>query len=533
MQKEKFMTNAIWLTITTFLLRLVFTAFRVTVSNKVGAECMGLYQLTFAIYGISVNLATSGINFAVIRLVSRARALGKYSIKHIMKNAIVYSAFFGVLALLLVYIFADKIAIYWFFDERSALSIKIFAISLPFISISSALTGLFYSLDRVKITLCSRVLEQASQIILFFVLFHFVPKGNVQYACAAIVLSSALSEIIGAIFLAVVYVFFKENKKPKEKGIFREMCSVSMSAAVGTYLKSGLQTLENTLVPAGFRKFGASQAEALSGYGILCSMVMPVIFFPSFVLTSFSMLLIPQFTRAQSLNKQKEIQKNTAFTVRLTLYFALFVSANFIVFGKPLGNVLYSATTAGDLIEIMAPLVPFMYLDSIADGLLKGLGEYNRVIAYSTIDTVVSIVLIILTVSRFGLYGYILVVFVSTMLNSCLSCARLLKITDNKLKLWGDIVSPLALALGSAMLSKGLVNVLEIGETVKLILALLVSGIAFVILLKMFCKSAYEILLKAVNMLLGLFKKTNLSNNKNINNICVSNKRGKRYASHQ
>ncbi len=533
MQKGKFMSNAMWLTLTTFLLRLVFTGFRVAVSNKVGAECMGLYQLTFAIYGISLNVATSGINFAVIRLVSRAHALGKHSIKHIMLRALIYSAFFGTLAFLTVFLLSDKIALYWLFDERSALSIKIFAVSLPFISLSSALTGLFYSLGRVKVTLCSRVLEQVTEIILFFTLFNFVPKGNVEYACALITLSSCASEVVGAIFLAVVYAFFRETKKPKEKGVFKELCHVSMSAAVGTYLKSGLQTLENTLVPVGFRKYGASKAEALSGYGILCSMVMPVFFFPSFVLSAFSMLLIPEFTRAQSLEKQKEIQKNTAFTVRLTLYFALFISANFIVFGKPLGNALYGIGKAGDLIEIMAPLVPFMYLDSIADGLLKGLGEYNRVITYSTIDTVVSILLILLTVSRLGLYGYILVVFVSTMLNSCLSCARLLKITDNKLSLWGDIVSVFALALSSALLSKWLVGALGVGKIIELVLLFVLSAGFFILLLKTLCKSAYKILLSAVSMFFGLFKKGNLSKKKNINNICMSTKRGKTYASHQ
>lgn len=532
MQKEKFMTNAIWLTLTTFLLRLVFTAFRVTVSNKVGAECMGLYQLTFAIYGISFNLACSGINFAVIRLVSRAHALGKHSIKHIMKNAFIYSAIFGILAFVLVFIFADEIALYWLFDKRSALSLKMFAISLPFISFSSALTGLFYSLGRVKVTLFSRVLEQLAEIILFFVFFHFVPKGNVEYACAVIVLSSSLSEVIGAVFLTVVYMFFRENNRLREKGIFRKICRVSFSAAVGTYLKSGLQTLENTLVPIGFRKYGASEAEALSGYGILCSMVMPVIFFPSFVLSSFSMLLIPQFTRAQSLNKQKEIQKNTAFTVRLTLYFALFVSANFIIFGKPLGQALYGMNKVGELIEIMAPLVPFMYLDSIADGLLKGLGEYNRVIAYSTIDTVVSILLILLTVSRLGLYGYILVVFVSTMLNSCMSTARLLKITDNKLSFFKDIVCVLIVTFSAAIFAKHIVGMMHVGEIARLILAFVISGVIFVVLLKKLCKSAYKVLLDAVDMFGAAFKKSNLLRLKNINNTCANtNKGGKRNAS--
>jgi len=526
MQKGKFLSNAITLTLTTFLLRFVFTAFRVVVSNKVGAECMGLYQLTFAIYGISVNIACSGINFAVIRLVSHARALGKYSIKHIMRKSLVYSAFFGIFAFLLVYFFADEIALYWLFDKRSALSIKIFAVSLPFVSLSSAVTGFFYALGRVKITVFSRILEQILEIVFFFVFIGLVPQGNREFSCATIVLSSSLSEIMGAIFLTFCYLFFRENKKLKEKGIFKKICSTAFSAAVGTYLKSGLQTLENTLVPVGFRKYGASQSEALSGYGVLCSMVMPTIFFPSFVLSSFSMLLIPEFTRAQSLNRQKEIQKNTAFTVRLTLYFALFVSVNFICFGKPLGDALYNTVKAGELIEIMAPLVPFMYLDSIADALLKGLGEYNRVIAYSTIDTVVSILLILLTVSRFGLYGYILVVFVSTMLNSCMSTARLLKITGNKLSFWRDIVSVLIVAFASALFSKCLVGMLRVGGVIKLLLLFAVSGITFVVLLKRLCKPAWQIILTAIAVFSDVIKKGNLLTRKNINNTCVNIKKG-------
>lgn len=526
MQKGKFLSNAIMLTLTTFLLRLVFTAFRVVVSNKVGAECMGLYQLTFAIYGISLNVACSGINFAVIRLVSHAQAQGKYSIKHIMRKSFVYSAFFGIFAFLLVYFFADKIALYWLFDKRSALSIKIFAVSLPFISLSSAVTGFFYALGRVKITLFSRILEQILEIVFFFIFIGLVPQGNIELSCATIVLSSSLSEIVGAVFLAVCCAFFKENKKPKENGIFKKICSTAFSAAVGTYLKSGLQTLENTLVPIGFRKYGASQSEALSGYGVLCSMVMPTIFFPSFVLSAFSMLLIPEFTRAQSLNRQKEIQKNTAFTVRLTLYFALFVSVNFICFGKPLGDALYNTDKAGELIKIMAPLVPFMYLDSIADALLKGLGEYNRVIIYSTIDTVVSILLILMTVWRFGLYGYILVVFVSTMLNSCMSTARLLKITNNRLSFGKDIVSVLIVAFASALFSKCLVEMLKIDGIIKLLFLFAISGITFALLLKKLCKSAWQVILTAISVFACMFGKSNLLSLKNINNTCVNIQKG-------
>ena len=90
------------------------------------------------------------------------------------------------------------------------------------------------------------------------------------------------------------------------------------------------------------------------------------------------MLLIPEFTEAQTREKSHEISKTANLSIKLTLMFSLFVSANFIVFGRPLGEVLYSSQRAGALIEIMAPLIPFMYLDSIADGILKGIGEYKK-----------------------------------------------------------------------------------------------------------------------------------------------------------
>ena len=172
MNKKRFFQNALLLITFTFLLRLVFTAFRVAVANKVGAECMGLYQLTFAVYGISVTLATSGINFASTRLVTQAIASNKFSFKSVMTKCIVYSLFFSCTTMLLILLYAEPIAIYLLRDERCILSLKAFAISLPFISASSAVSGYFFAVRSVSVTLVSRFIEQASQIISFFILMQ-------------------------------------------------------------------------------------------------------------------------------------------------------------------------------------------------------------------------------------------------------------------------------------------------------------------------------------------------------------------------
>ena len=168
--------------------------------------------------------------------------------------------------------------------------------------------------------------------------------------------------------------------------------------------------------------------------------------------------------------------------------FSLFVSANFIVFGKPLGEVLYSSYKAGVLIEIMAPLIPFMYLDSIADGMLKGLGEYNRVLAYSSIDTVVSIAMIYFIVPKTGLYGYIAVVYISTMLNAFLSIRRLLVVSKNRINILSDIALPFIFAFVSANASKLLGNLFLSQNDALSVAVLLCISILILALMIVFSK---------------------------------------------
>ncbi len=522
MNKKRFFQNALMLIVSTFLLRLVFTAFRVAVSNKVGAECMGLYQLTFAIYNISVTFATSGINFAVTRLIAKSLSKNdRAGAKKIMKLSFAYSLAFGIAAFLLVYAFSEKIGLYLLCDERSILSLKAFAVSLPFISVSSAVSGYFYAARNVPSTLASRVLEQTVQIACFYLFIRFVPNGNIELSCLSIVAASAVSEVLGSIYLILKFVLeYRGERSSKQKGVLKNLCKIALPSAAGAYLKSGLQTVENVLIPIGFRKFGASKSDALKGYGILCSMVMPVIFFPSFVFSSFAMLLIPEFTEAQTLKRSGEIKNTAGIAIRLTLMFSLFISANFIVFGQSIGDVLYKEKDAGALIRIMAPLIPFMYLDSIADGMLKGLGEYTRVLKYSTIDTVVSITMIYFVVSKYGLCGYVLVIYTSTMLNAFLSIRRLLVVSKNQLLFFGDIVVPFCASLFSAVCSKIILTPLIYtnGKVFFVVSAVLLSIFLLTVFILVSKGKMYATVKYAVDTLLSLRPKSNFSAPCRINN---------------
>lgn len=74
MKRNTLLKNAFILTITSFILRTFGIFIRSYMSNKIGAEGMGLYQLIISIYILATTFVTAGVSTAVIRLVTEALA---------------------------------------------------------------------------------------------------------------------------------------------------------------------------------------------------------------------------------------------------------------------------------------------------------------------------------------------------------------------------------------------------------------------------------------------------------------------------
>ena len=70
MQKKLFLKNTLILTATALILRSVGIFFRIYLSNTIGAEGMGIYQLIFSVYALMGVLASAGFNVSVTKLVS-------------------------------------------------------------------------------------------------------------------------------------------------------------------------------------------------------------------------------------------------------------------------------------------------------------------------------------------------------------------------------------------------------------------------------------------------------------------------------
>ena len=78
---KRYLLSALTLSSGSIVLSGLSVLFNLYISGKIGAEAMGLYTLTGGVYSFAITVATSGVNLAVVRLVSSALPYGEISQK--------------------------------------------------------------------------------------------------------------------------------------------------------------------------------------------------------------------------------------------------------------------------------------------------------------------------------------------------------------------------------------------------------------------------------------------------------------------
>ncbi len=465
-----FIYNSLLLTLSAVLMRAVGVAYNVYISNRVGAEVMGLYSLVTNVWGFALTLATSGINLAATRCVAEA-GNDKSQTRAAMRKCIVYSLSFGFGAAFLLFVLSGPISRLWLDDVRAITPLRIMSFSLPAISVSSALSGYFSAVRRVWKSAAVQVIEQALKIFgVAFLLTPLMPMG-IEYACIAIVLGGAVAEILSFILYAVFYNLEKRKygKTPIEKSISRKLdskiFSIALPIAFSAYIRSGLTTVEHVLIPLGLREFGLDQASALESYGVLSGMVLPVVLFPYALIHSFTGLLVPEVSGGIAAGEKRHIEYISSRVWRLTILFGLCGAGVLAVCSKEFGEVLYSNSDAGRYILMLAPLMPLMYLDTVTDSLLKGMGEQVYTMNVNIADAAISVILVRLLVPRFGILGYIAVLYIAELVNFALSAARLINRCKFKFKVGKWFLLPLALLIMTSQICNLLFRSLPQADT--------------------------------------------------------------------
>ncbi len=429
-----FIFNTSVLIITSIIFRAIDIYFTAYVASKIGSENVGIYQLVMSVYLFGITLATSGINLAVTRVISEALALDNSGgIKKIMKKCIYITLITSISTSFIFYINSDFIIEKCLHNKVSTSVIHLVCLALPLISMSSAISGYFAGVRRMYKNAIGQFIEHVVKVVVTaFILMIYLPNG-LEYSCFALILGDVLSEIISFVYIYIIYMLDKKkyNKSTelvKNNNYTHKIVRISIPIAITSYIRSGLSTFKQLIIPSSLERSGINCVESLSKYGIINGMALPIIMFPDILVKSFSSLLIPEFSRYHAKKDHKRIKQMTGILLFLIGGASVFLTFILFLFSNTIANSIYNNSNIGIYIKILAPLATFIYVDTVVDSILRGLDAQIGVMIINIVDLVLSTSFIYFLVPKLGLIGYIISIYMSEVLNFVISLIQLVKI---------------------------------------------------------------------------------------------------------
>ena len=500
MNKQNLLKGTAILTVAGLLTRLLGFFYRIYLSNALGAERLGIYQLIFPLYGICFTIYASGLQTAISQLTAAQSA--KEQDGHpgrILAAGLSVSLLCSLTLSAIVWSKHTFIAEHLLLEPECAQSLRILAYVFPFCGITACINGYFYGLKNASVPAATQFLEQVVRIVSVYAMAVFIGGGNmsvtVEIAVAGVVLGEIASNLYNLAWLARDVKKRKKEEqnrtyhpssapltdkyrnsppsgtstpdgRPSSTDSLEKYCNPSVSSSQ-TYKKllglsvpltlnrlliNMLHSFEAVLIPGMLRRFGLSSSEALSVYGILNGMAMPFLLFPGTITNSLSVLLLPAISEAQAVDNRASIKNATGLSIRYSLIIGIFSTGIFLVFGRQLGITVFGNETAGDYLTIMAWLCPMLYTATTLGSIINGLGKAHITFLNSVIGQSLRLALLYLLIPRLGITGYFAGTMISQIIITALDFGYVVKLTDYSFDWIKSLIKPTIAAFVSCAL---------------------------------------------------------------------------------
>lgn len=434
------------LTAAGIITRLLGFVYRIYVTKVMGAECIGLYQLIMPIYVLAWSISCAGFTTTISKLTAQELAKREHgNINRILKQSLVMTVAIGIVLNVLLYVFADSFSLTLFKDMRTMLSLKILAFSFPFMAAGSCIRGYFFGLQNSIVPAISQVVEQVIHMLIVYAFVGYA--SDLESMSALAVAGITFGEVISFLYVYIVYRMGKMKSRASMSNLktFGLIMSLTLPLTANKVISSLLLTIENVLIPQRLQLCGMSFEKAISVYGQVTGMAMPLIFFPSVFLMSLSISLVPTVSQAHAIKDNRQINLATSKAILFTSVIGMCAGAFFIFFGNQIGSLVYGQDITQMLI-VFGFMCPFLYLQITLSGILNGLGKQMFIFQNNLLTSIINVGFIYFLIPSKGIMAFILGWFISLIISCLMSLNVLTKQIDVKLQFDELILKPVLCA---------------------------------------------------------------------------------------
>ena len=438
-KKNPLITGTLLMTAAGVLSRIIGFFYRIFLSRTIGAEALGIYQLIGPVFSLCFALTASSIQTSISKFVGDAiggckdSLCGEKKARAYLILGLVLSCGLSILTGIFMYFNADLIAVRFLGEARCAPLLVLLTYSLLPCCIHACINGYYYGKKNAFVPSLCQLIEQIARVGSVWIIFQITTEKGIPLTAFHAVCGLVIGECFG--LLVSMSALLREKRLPRGSYTSDSMCNSTMTHAflamvipltINRLSVAFSTSLENLLIPQKLQLYGYTQTDALSIYGILSGMTLSIILFPCVLTNSLSVLLLPAISEARGRSNENQIRRTTQKAIRLGLLLGFAFTILFLFTGDMIGNKLFHNALAGRFICRLSWLCPLMYITSLLNSILHGLGRPKQVLFVNLLACLIRIGMIWFLVPAYGIGAYLWGLLLSQVFAS-VACMWLLR----------------------------------------------------------------------------------------------------------
>ena len=436
--RHPIITGTLILSLANITTRVIGFFYRVYLSRIFGSEAMGLLQLTGPVSAMVFALTGAGMQTAISKCVSAISGAERKKRHKYLYYGLTFVLFIAFLCTYLVYTYADVIAVRFLSEVRTAPLLRVLAFSFPLSAAHACVNGYFLGKHQTALPAISQFAEQVVRVAVVYVCCtSFLSTGDtpdLAFTAWGVCLGEAAALMV--VFLGLLVGHRKNlgghkliaHPANQDKSILSALLKMSIPLGANRLAVNFLQSIESIRIPLMLQFYGLSDSAALSTYGILTGMALPVLFFPGAFTGALSAMLLPAISEAHSKGDKERIKTITINATFFVVFAGLLFGILFFMFSDFLGTTVFQEPLAGTYIRALCLLCPFMYVNGIFTGILQGLGKAMNIFFINVTGLCLRLCFVFFAIPHLGIKGYLMGLLVSQLYSSGMylwNCYRL------------------------------------------------------------------------------------------------------------
>ena len=456
--KQAFARSAACIMIFTIVTRVVGFVYRIYLSNVLGPEGMGIYQIVFAVFAVLITLTSSGIPVTV----SRQSAIHfEHKNTASAERTVTAAALVGLVTAgairLVIVLFRNQLR--WLFADARCMPIFLCLIpAFLFSSVYSACRGGLWGEKSFFLYSLTEFIEELLLVIAGFILLQFAQGifSGAFFASLAVCISYCLAAVITFLLYVRRRKFFR-----RPKGFILPLVKSSAPLTGIRLCSNVLNSLIAIILPMRLCLTGLTTPEALAQFGIMSGMTLPLLFLPDTFVSSVALLLVPELSADHAKNNPQFRQK-AEFALSFALAVALMCIPVFAANGRYLSEFLYSGNQqAGVYLEQCCYVMIFMCLSLISNTVLNSMGLEYKTLKNFLAGAVCLLACIWILPRYCGIYALMIGYAANLGVSSVLNLFTLRKYAKISFRILLPLLGYAALLVPATLISRFTANILH------------------------------------------------------------------------